>query len=150
MRIRLTTWFMIMLAVALLSSQYEAGQRSNHQTSPTGEGQNMNVKRKEQNKPLACNILALNASQRERHKQLRGQMSAKVKGRRELTDGYEIRLSDESSTITTVAEWVTLERLCCPFFTFQIEITEPGSPLLLRLTGPEGVKLFLQSELGLK
>ena len=139
-----------MLAVLVLSSQHEAGQRGKRQMLQTAEEQNMKVDGKAQNKRLACNMLALNASERERHKQLREQMSAKVKGMRELADGYEIRLSDESSTITTVAEWVTLERLCCPFFTFQMEITEQGKPLLLRLTGPEGVKLFLQSELGLK
>ncbi len=47
------------------------------------------------------------------------------------------------------AEFITRERLCCPFFRFELAL-EPGSEALaLRLTGPEGVREFIRQEMGL-
>jgi hypothetical protein len=45
---------------------------------------------------------------------------------------------------------LALERLCCPFFAFQLEISKDGAPLWLRITGEEGVKEFMQLEFGIK
>ena len=42
-----------------------------------------------------------------------------------------------------------LERLCCPFVRFRLEMEEDGGPLYLSLTGRDGVKEFLRGELGL-
>jgi hypothetical protein len=47
------------------------------------------------------------------------------------------------------AEFMTLERLCCPFLTLTLEVERERGPLWLTLTGREGVKPFLQAELGL-
>ena len=41
------------------------------------------------------------------------------------------------------------ERLCCPFLTFTLEVSPERGPLLLRLTGAEGVKDFIRAELHL-
>jgi len=47
------------------------------------------------------------------------------------------------------AEFITLERLCCPFLTLALEVERERGPLWLKLTGREGVKPFLRAELGL-
>jgi len=47
------------------------------------------------------------------------------------------------------AEFVALEKLCCPFVRFLLEMPEDGGPLRLDLTGREGVKELLRAELGL-
>ena len=41
------------------------------------------------------------------------------------------------------------ERLCCPFITFELHIAPNRGPVLLRLTGAEGVKDFIRAELQL-
>jgi hypothetical protein len=47
------------------------------------------------------------------------------------------------------AEWVSYERKCCPFFTFALEQSADGGPVWLRITGPEGVKVFIREAFGL-
>jgi hypothetical protein len=42
--------------------------------------------------------------------------------RRELRDGYRCRVAEQSISLTDIAEWVRLERACCPFLVFAIDI----------------------------
>jgi hypothetical protein len=51
--------------------------------------------------------------------------------------------------LTALAEWVRLERKCCPFFTFAIEVEGVTGATWLTLSGPPGVKEFIRLELGL-
>lgn len=98
--------------------------------------------------PIACDLTAMDAEQRERHRTLSGQIETSVEEIRELPDGYALRLPADASTVLMAAEFITLDRLCCPFFTFALEVEPEGGPIWLRLTGREGVKEFLQAELG--
>ena len=66
---------------------------------------------------------------------------------RELTDGYEFRLADDPHTITRLAEFISLERLCCPFLNFALDIKPERGPVWLRLSGREGVKAFIREEI---
>ena len=99
--------------------------------------------------PIACDLTAMDAEQRERHRTLSGQFQASVQEIRELADGYAFRLPADASMVLMAAEFITLDRLCCPFFTFVLEVEPESGPIWLRLTGREGVKGFLQAELGL-
>ena len=100
--------------------------------------------------PIACNMKALDRKQRQRHQLLTAQLHAAVQETSELPDGYSFRLPSDEGTIQRTAEWITLERLCCPFISFGLEVGRESGPLLLRLTGREGVKPFLKLELGIK
>ena len=96
--------------------------------------------------PIACEVSGLTPQQRERRKELRGRAAAEE--RKELSDGYAIRLPSEPSLTMVAAELVNLERLCCPSFHFVMEIEREGAPLWLHITGRQGVKQFLKAELG--
>lgn len=61
-----------------------------------------------------------------------------------LPNGYEFTF--DATALEEVARFVALERACCPFLGFAIEV-EGGAPTRLRLTGPEGVHQFLDAEL---
>jgi hypothetical protein len=100
--------------------------------------------------PIACNMSALNKERRRRHQFLTEQLHAATQETRELPDGYSFRLPSDEATIQKTTEWVTLERRCCPFVAFGIEVNREGGPLWLSLTGREGVKPFLKNELGVK
>jgi type IV pilus biogenesis protein CpaD/CtpE len=99
--------------------------------------------------PIACNMAALSDEQRNRIMVLIKQIRAAGQEVRELADGYSFRLPAESAMIKDVSEWITLERLCCPFFRFEMEVEADGGALWVRLTGREGVKEFTKIELGL-
>jgi len=98
---------------------------------------------------LACNLDALDAGQQERHQQVGEQVWAVMQEVKELANGYAFRLPAEAPVLLAAAEFISLERLCCPFFTFVLEVGPEHGPIWLQLTGPDGVKRFLQTELGL-
>lgn len=97
-----------------------------------------------------CRLDALDQTQRERYKALGKQLRSNVKEVKELPNGYAFRLAAESETILSAAEWITFERLCCPFFSFALEIEGDGKPLWLKMTGREGVKEFMRAEFGIE
>ncbi len=65
-----------------------------------------------------------------------------------LPDGYAFRLPHESDMLVQAAEFIALERLCCPFFGFALEVEPEGGACWLHLTGREGVKPFIRAEVG--
>ena len=97
--------------------------------------------------PIACNINALNTTQRERREILAKQMHDAGLQIQELPDGYKFLYP--ADLFLTVAEFVSLEKQCCPFFTFQLIVDPDNGPLWFGITGREGTKEFIQEELGL-
>jgi hypothetical protein len=98
--------------------------------------------------PFACNMEAIKSEQRQKHIATAGQLFRAIKSIRELPDGYAFHLPDESDTLQLVTEFISLERLCCPFFGFTVEIEPEGGAVWLQLTGREGVKPFIRAEIG--
>ena len=93
---------------------------------------------------LACDIQAIGASQRPRYHDLVARLRSSMRDRKELPEGYEYLLDSTKITMAEVSEWVTLERLCCPFLIFQLEGAGKDSRLTMR--GPDGVKAILGAE----
>ncbi len=123
---------------------------------PTAARSEMNDQNKVQQKipeqkPLfACNMLALDAEQRRRHIVVTKELRAVMEEIRPLPDGYGFRLPSRQDTILLSAEFIARERLCCPFFAFELAVEPEDGPLWLRLRGPEGVKDFISAEFGIK
>ncbi len=96
---------------------------------------------------LACDLEALTPSERERRGKLAEAFANTVIGRAELANGFEFRIDPDRLDLPAVAEWIALERRCCPFLNFRLEIQPAGSKVTLSLTGERGVKEFLQTEM---
>jgi hypothetical protein len=90
--------------------------------------------------PLICDLTAMEAEQRARHHVVVQHFHGAVQEVRELSDGYTFRFSVEPSTVLLAAEFITLERLCCPFLPLVLEVEYERGPLWLTLTGREGAK----------
>jgi hypothetical protein len=93
-----------------------------------------------------CNTKALNPSERAHHKLLTDKLVAQRTQIIETDKGYEFQYSPSTVSLAELAEWVTAESKCCPFFGFHIDLENEGKLLCLRLTGEEGVKAFLRAE----
>lgn len=93
---------------------------------------------------FACNMNALTESELPRYQELAQALRAAVQEQKELRNGYAFRLPPKA--LTAAAEWVALERKCCPFFTFEIQVARDEGPLWLRITGTAGVKAFIHDE----
>lgn len=93
--------------------------------------------------PIACDLNAISASDRPRYNELRAMLKVSAVGKRELPDGIAIQISTERMTLAQLAEWISFERKCCPFFEFRIEVAPASGPVWVSLTGRAGVKEFL-------
>src|SRR5271154_1035599 len=85
-----------------------------------------------------CNVKALNAAEREHHKQLSEKLQAARKATVETAKGYEFQFSPADVSLAELSDWVLAESKCCPFFDFHIDLENEGNLLCLRLTGAEG------------
>jgi len=95
--------------------------------------------------PIACTLSALSAAERERRETVDTQLHAAVQEMRDLHDGYAFRFPLEVYRLA--ADFIDLERRCCPFIHFGLDLEPDADALWLRLTGRPGVKAFLQAEL---
>ena len=90
--------------------------------------------------PLACNTGVFSARQQSRHRELVASLHGRVYAVEELPDGYAFRFSSETEVCQDVMEFANLERLCCPFLEFRLEVAPNQETLSLSLTGPPGAK----------
>jgi len=95
---------------------------------------------------LACRIDALDARQRERRDALVAELALAATGVDELGDGYAVRFPSQPYLFLRVAEWVELERACCPFLAIGIAFENGAGSLRVDLRGPAGAKDFLRSQ----
>jgi hypothetical protein len=98
--------------------------------------------------PLACVMDAIAPDQRQSHLAKAKDLFRAVAEICELPAGYAFRLPNESDILKEVAEFISLERLCCPFFAFTLEVEPEGGAVWLQLTGRDGVKEFIRAEIG--
>ena len=89
----------------------------------------------------------LSPQQREEHLATSRELFSKVQALEEVAKGYRFRLAGDANVIVKAAEFISLEKLCCPFLNFALEIEADGGPVWLRLTGREGVKEFIREEI---
>jgi hypothetical protein len=97
-----------------------------------------------------CNVKALTPEERARHTRLTDKLMATRKETVETAKGYEFQFSPKTVSLAELAEWVSAESKCCPFFDFHIDLEGEGSLLCLRLTGEEGIKAFIRAEFHLE
>jgi hypothetical protein len=95
---------------------------------------------------IACNLKAIGAVERPRYNDLMKRLRAAVRHRVELPEGFAYRLDGKAISLPEVGEWMTMERLCCPFLNFHLSVEADLSGWQLSLTGPPGVKALLREE----
>ena len=150
MQKRITLLLTMILSAAGLTGFAPSEQKKTAKSQPQAEQKMPDEKQKEGEIPFACSLTALTAAERAHHSDLSKELHRAVKDIRELDNGYAFQFSGEAKTISMVAEWISLERLCCPLFTFQLEVASESKPMWLRMTGRDGVKDFMRTEFGIK
>lgn len=92
---------------------------------------------------LACNLNAFDAGERTRYDELVQRVSGAIGRRTEVADGYAFELEGKRITLPETAEWMGMERRCCPFLTLQLSVTGTEDHWVVTLTGPAGAKALL-------
>jgi len=97
--------------------------------------------------PLACNLKAFTHDERLEWRKLIDEVrAAAAVPPQELTYGYAFKINPSQVSITKVAQWIDLERKCCPFLDFQVDLHGANGSLSLALTGGKGVKEFIAED----
>jgi len=96
--------------------------------------------------PLACDMSAIPHPERQTHLQTSRDLFSHIQQIQELPDGYQFRLDVDANVLVQAAQFISLEKLCCPFLAFGLEVDAEGGPVWLSLTGREGVKAFIREE----
>lgn len=132
----------VVLAVASSGAAHLNAQTSRTATSPEAPI----LTRQSQ---FYCNLKALSPGERSRHKQLTEKLASARKKVVQTMTGYEFQFNPAAVSLANLAEWVTDESKCCPFFNFQINMNSKTGALRLQLSGDEGVKAFIRAEFNL-
>jgi len=69
--------------------------------------------------------------------------------KKEFVDGYAFKFHGGDAMIDTLTSFIKTEKECCDFFTFNLEVRGNENYVWLQLTGPEGTKDFIKTELEL-
>lgn len=93
---------------------------------------------------IACDPSAFSASERERYDVLREQVRSAAGDVRETEDGFALRFETKPAVLGALAEWIALERLCCPFLDFVVEVPARQGFATVLVSGPEGTKDVLR------
>ena len=92
--------------------------------------------------PIACLLPEEELAVREAD--LLRELFPAIQETRELPDGYAYRFPGDAEWVLKLAQFVVFERVCCPFFTFEMDFEPEQGPVWLHLRGPEGTKEFLE------
>ena len=99
---------------------------------------------------FVCNINVLSETQKTRYQEIILKLYQERQSVKELNDGYAFRFKTDSQLIQEIAEFIVYERLCCPFFDFELAVEQDSNRLWLRLRGQEGIKEFIRHEFKLE
>jgi len=102
-------------------------------------------KAKNQTNELSCKLTTPELQKRKETvlKSLREQVVAK----KELENGYAFKFPGTDKILDQLSEFIKTERACCDFFVFGLSISGEQNEIWLELTGPEGSKDFISTEL---
>jgi hypothetical protein len=89
---------------------------------------------------IACNFGAIAPEDRLAHATKAEEVFQAVLEIKELADGYAFRLPLENRMLFKVTEWIAKERLCCPFFRFNLSL---GQEFWLEILGDAEVKEYI-------
>lgn len=97
---------------------------------------------------IACVPQAIPLDERASHFELGRQLlNSRARSRESLPGGYKFIF--EAELLVDIARFVANERRCCPFMTFEIQVSGGDGSLRLRMTGPIGTREVLDAELGI-
>jgi hypothetical protein len=95
--------------------------------------------------PLVCDMNVFTPVEGENHIQNTQQLYQTAQGIREAENAYEF-LFPSATELAKPTEFISKEKMCCPFLEFTLRIEPNEKPISLLLTGPEGAQEFLCEE----
>ena len=96
--------------------------------------------------PLVCDMNVFTPAERELHIQTTTKLFQSLQNIQAVENGFTFSFLNQYEFITSLAEFISKERLCCPFLDFTLRIQPNEEFISLTLTGPKGTQEFLRLE----
>lgn len=90
-----------------------------------------------QESPFACVMTDLTPGEKALTFELLDKLKAAKREIPELSDGFAFRYAMSPELFRQIAEFITYEHRCCPFFDFNLTVEREGGDMWLKLTGRE-------------
>ena len=97
------------------------------------------------NLPIACSLTAAELDQR---REILAALRARCSEVQPIENGLRLCFDAAPGVFADVARVIDLERQCCRFLHFRLDVLPDGGPIWLELSGPDGTAEFLGFELG--
>ena len=97
--------------------------------------------------PLTCKLASPEMQQRKAT--VIAILQKNVLEKKELDNGYAFKFQGSDAMIDTLTSFIKSEKQCCDFFTFNLAVRGDQDVVWMQLTGPEGTKDFIKSEMEL-
>ena len=95
-------------------------------------------------KPIACDMTALSAGERQRYDELRPRVLSGIEEVRNTPTGFQMRIGS-SVRVGDIAEWIEMEHRCCAFLDITLALNNDATTWV-ELGGSVAIKQFLQEE----
>ncbi|WP_276484809.1 hypothetical protein [Paraflavitalea pollutisoli] len=96
-------------------------------------------------KEMTCKLTSLEL--RQRKATVIASLKKQIVERKELSNGFSYKFKGTDSVIDELTMFIKTERQCCDFFEFGLSVKGDGSTAWLTITGEQGVKDFITTEL---
>ena len=97
--------------------------------------------------PIACDLTVFSISERMEHLALAKSLLQQVSELVEHNDGFTFVFDKSPHLELQVVNWVSKDKRCCPFFSFELSSTNTPPLLNLKISGPDGAKEILRTAL---
>jgi hypothetical protein len=93
--------------------------------------------------PIACSLTRdeLDARQEE----LLPGLLRRARSQCDTSTGYRFEFEGTPELFQAVVRTIAIERQCCRFLGFHLDVSPDAGPIWLEISGPEGTRAFLQS-----
>ena len=135
------TFLIIILTIFIMTSCKNSGKLAKTSVCPD------NCKAKSQTSELSCKLTTPELQKRK--ETVLASLKAQMTDMKELKNGYAFKFPGTEKVLDELMEFIKTERECCDFFTFKLSISGDKSETWLELTGADGAKDFISTELGL-
>lgn len=97
--------------------------------------------------PIACDLTVFSLSERIKHLAFAKSLLGKARQVIEHKDGFTFVFEQSPLLEMKIADWVSKEKRCCPFFSFELSRANTPPSLSLRISGPDEAKEILRPAL---
>jgi hypothetical protein len=101
---------------------------------------------KSNDRDVACKLTTPELQERKRT--VIAELKSLVLERDETKNGMKYKFNSSDEIIDLVTSFIKTERLCCDFFDFNLNVGAETGFMWLELSGPKGVKEFINEEIG--